>query len=108
MRTKTKKRILGVILSVAGLGLCVGGIFLAPLLIPGAAIIGSGLTMLGDSFLERESQHAGEENIQVQMAPNSTINFNNVEHGHRHHQRQVPVVLLGMAEAMENHEKVKI
>lgn len=106
MKRKLKKRIVGTVLFVVGVGFCIGGVFLPPLLIPGAAIIGSGLTMLGDSFLEKEQHQVIEENIQVQMAPNSTINFNHPEH--RHHQHQEPVVLLGMAEAMENHEKVKI
>ena len=108
MKKRLKKRIVGVIMLVVGVGLCAGGAFFAPLLIPGAAFVGSGLTIIGDSFVDREATQPHEETVQVQMAPNSTINFNNVEQRHRHHKHQEPVVLLGMAEAMENHEKAKI
>ena len=68
MEYKTKLKIGFTILFVVGVGLCVGGIFLAPLMIPGGVFLAGSLAMFQSIFSSQRAQQASSQDASSQSS----------------------------------------
>lgn len=70
MLHRTKLKIVFIVSMVAGIGLCIGGIFLAPLLVPGGILIAAGLGMFQSAFTAEDVELHTQSGLEmVRLSP---------------------------------------